>query len=170
LKAKAPSQSKANEWHIEYQTSHMLQTSKELITMFGLVPFAGRRNLSQRDSANPFALLDAMHDSFFRDDFPAANWGAGPVQGDAPATGARQKDPVPDHEQAGTGLRPGAGPPTSANRFVVDDHPLEASGDLVQGIGHEHRPENEEQNRIETVRSTQRRGLEEQLLNTHREE
>ena len=44
--------------------------------MFGLVPFAGRRNLSQRDSANPFALLDAMHDSFFRDDVPAANWGA----------------------------------------------------------------------------------------------
>lgn len=44
--------------------------------MFGLVPFAGRRNLSQRDAANPFALFDAMRDSFFRDDFPAANWGA----------------------------------------------------------------------------------------------
>ena len=44
--------------------------------MFGLVPFAGRRGLSQRDTANPFALFDAMRDSFFRDDFPAANWGA----------------------------------------------------------------------------------------------
>ena len=44
--------------------------------MFGLVPFAGRRNLSQRDASNPFALFDAMRDSFFRDDFPAANWGA----------------------------------------------------------------------------------------------
>jgi len=48
--------------------------------MFGLVPFAGRRNLSQRDSANPFALLDAMHDSFFRDDFPAARLRGGPAR------------------------------------------------------------------------------------------
>ena len=44
--------------------------------MFGLVPFAGRHGLSQRDNANPFALFDAMRDSFFRDGFPAANWGA----------------------------------------------------------------------------------------------
>ena len=38
--------------------------------------FAGRHGLSQRDNANPFALFDAMRDSFFRDGFPAANWGA----------------------------------------------------------------------------------------------
>ena len=44
--------------------------------MFGLVPFAGRHGLSQRANANPFALFDAMRDSFFRDGFPAANWGA----------------------------------------------------------------------------------------------
>ena len=45
--------------------------------MFGLVPFSGRRGLSRNDSANPFALFDAMRDSFFHDGFPAANWGAG---------------------------------------------------------------------------------------------
>ena len=44
--------------------------------MFGLVPFAGRHDLAERSSANPFALFDAMRDSFFRDGFPAANWGA----------------------------------------------------------------------------------------------
>ena len=49
---------------------------KELIVMFGLVPFAGRHDLAERSSANPFALFDAMRDSFFRDGFPAANWGA----------------------------------------------------------------------------------------------
>ena len=49
---------------------------KELIVMFGLVPFAGRRDLSERNEANPFALFDAMRDSFFHDAFPAANWGA----------------------------------------------------------------------------------------------
>ena len=49
---------------------------KELIAMFGLVPFAGRHDLAERSSANPFALFDAMRDSFFRDGFPAANWGA----------------------------------------------------------------------------------------------
>ena len=56
--------------------------SKELITMFGLVPFTGRRDLSERSSANPFALLDVMRDSFFRDGFPAANWGAAPFKVD----------------------------------------------------------------------------------------
>jgi len=45
--------------------------------MFGLVPFAGRHGLSRNDNANPFALFDAMRDSFFHDGFPAANWGAG---------------------------------------------------------------------------------------------
>jgi len=38
--------------------------------MFGLVPFSGRRGLSQQSSANPFALLDAMRDSLFHDGFP----------------------------------------------------------------------------------------------------
>ena len=44
--------------------------------MFGLVPFAGRRDLAERSSADPLAVFDAMRDSFFRDGFPAANWGA----------------------------------------------------------------------------------------------
>ena len=54
--------------------------------MFGLVPFAGRRNLTQRDSANPFALFDAMRDSFFHD-FPAANWGAASFKVDVKDSG-----------------------------------------------------------------------------------
>ena len=60
---------------------------KELIVMFGLVPFAGRHDLAERSSANPFALLDAMHDSFFRDDFPAANWGASSFKVDVKDSG-----------------------------------------------------------------------------------
>ena len=55
--------------------------------MFGLVPFAGRRNLSQRDSTNPFALFDAMRDSFFHDDFPTANWGASSFKVDVKDSG-----------------------------------------------------------------------------------
>ena len=54
--------------------------------MFGLVPFAGRRNLTQRDSANPFALFDAMRESFFHD-FPAANWGAASFKVDVKDSG-----------------------------------------------------------------------------------
>ena len=55
--------------------------------MFGLVPFAGRRNLSQRDSTNPFALFDAMRDSFFDSSFPAANWGASSFKVDVKDSG-----------------------------------------------------------------------------------
>ena len=50
--------------------------------MFGLVPFTARRGLSQHDNANPFALLD----SFFRDDLPAANWGANSFKVDVKET------------------------------------------------------------------------------------
>ena len=55
--------------------------------MFGLVPFAGRRGLSRNDNANPFALFDAMRDSFFHDGFPAANWGASSFKVDVKDSG-----------------------------------------------------------------------------------
>ena len=55
--------------------------------MFGLVPFSGRRGLSQQSSANPFALLDAMRDSLFHDGFPAANWGANSFKVDVKDSG-----------------------------------------------------------------------------------
>ena len=55
--------------------------------MFGLVPFSGRRSLAQRDATNPFALFDAMRDSFFHDDFPTANWGASSFKVDVKDSG-----------------------------------------------------------------------------------
>ena len=60
----------------------------------------------------------------------------GTVQCDLPPVGMHDKDPGPDDEQVGAGLRPGAGPPPGTNSSVIHDYSLEASIDLVYGVGH----------------------------------